>query len=132
MGRLFVGNLSWSTGDEELRAHVREHGLDVTKVSVITDRETGRSRGFGFVDVEGDVKDAIEVLDGTDLGGRDLRVNEANERAPKSRPTVEHGRDREPRFDDAPPQSFSSDRPKKGKSRRRRGDDDKFDHNGWG
>ncbi len=76
--RLYVGNLPFSVTEEELRGLFEVHGT-VESVSLITDRETGRPRGFGFVEVEnGDA--AIEALNGTELGGRTLRVNEAHER----------------------------------------------------
>jgi RNA recognition motif-containing protein len=80
--RLYVGNLPFSTTEEELRTLFEQHG-NVESSSVITDRETGRSRGFGFVEMEGDgAEAAIRALDGTDMAGRSLRVNEARERAP--------------------------------------------------
>jgi RNA recognition motif-containing protein len=79
--KIYVGNLPWSTTDEELQALFEQHG-SVQSAKVITDRETGRSRGFGFVEMEGDAaENAIRALDGTDMGGRPLRVNEARERA---------------------------------------------------
>jgi RNA recognition motif-containing protein len=79
--RLYVGNLPFSTTEDDLRAAFEAHG-SVTSVSVITDRETGRSRGFGFVEMEDPsaADEAMRALDGSDLGGRNLRVNEAQER----------------------------------------------------
>ena len=79
--KLYVGNLSFSTTEEELRELFGKHGV-VESVAVITDRETGRSRGFGFVEfAEASAADAaIQALDGKDVGGRSLRVNEAFER----------------------------------------------------
>ena len=78
--RIYVGNLPFSTTDEELEQIFAQHGA-VASARVITDRETGRSRGFGFVEMDADAADqAIQALDGTDLGGRPLRVNEARER----------------------------------------------------
>ncbi len=78
--RIYVGNLSWASTEEELRQLFDEYG-SVTDVSVITDRDTGRSRGFGFVEMEGDGgKEAIAALDGTEFGGRRLTVNEARPR----------------------------------------------------
>lgn len=80
MTRLYVGNLPFSATDESLRALFAKHGT-VEKVSIITDRDTGRPRGFGFVEMSGaDAARAIEALNGTDFGGRPLRVNEAQER----------------------------------------------------
>ena len=79
--KLFVGNLSWNTGDEGLYEAFSQF-VEVTEAKVILDRETGRSRGFGFVTYAtgeaGD--DAISGMDGQDLDGRAIRVNEAQER----------------------------------------------------
>ncbi len=82
--RLFVGGLSWGTDDEGLRQAFETFG-EVTDVKVITDRETGRSRGFGFVTFTDDsaANNAINEMDGTELDGRMIRVNEAQERAPR-------------------------------------------------
>ncbi len=78
--RIYVGNLPFSTTDEELEQLFANHG-PVESARVITDRETGRSRGFGFVEMEPAAADeAIQALDGKDLDGRPLRVNEARER----------------------------------------------------
>jgi RNA recognition motif-containing protein len=79
--KIYVGNLPFSTTDEELEELFAKHGK-VTSAKVITDRETGRSRGFGFVEMEdaGAADDAIRAFDGTEMGGRPLRVNEARER----------------------------------------------------
>jgi len=79
--KLFVGNLSWNTQDEGLQEAFAQFG-EVTEAKVITDRTSGRSRGFGFVtfanDDAGD--DAISAMDGQDLDGRTIRVNVAQER----------------------------------------------------
>lgn len=82
--KLFVGNLSYSTSDESLREAFSRFG-DVLSATVITDRETGRSRGFGFVeyDSDSDAQSAIESMNGSDLDGRTLNVNVARERAPR-------------------------------------------------
>jgi RNA recognition motif-containing protein len=78
--RLYVGNLPFSATDESLRAVFSKHGT-VEKVSLITDRDTGRPRGFGFVEMSSaDAERAIQALNGTDFGGRPLKVNEAQER----------------------------------------------------
>jgi RNA recognition motif-containing protein len=78
--RLYVGNLPFSATDESVRALFAAHGT-VEKVSLITDRDTGRPRGFGFVEMSSaDAARAIQALNGTDFGGRALRVNEAQER----------------------------------------------------
>jgi RNA recognition motif-containing protein len=87
MKNLYVGNLPHSTTEAELRNVFEEHGA-VEKVSLVTDRETGRSRGFAFVEMSNasEADKAIAVLNGTDLGGRPLTVNEAKPKSdrPKS------------------------------------------------
>jgi RNA recognition motif-containing protein len=91
MTKLYVGNLPWRTGDEELRELFAPIG-DVHSAVVITDRETGRSRGFGFVEMDsGDAENAISELNGKDFGGRPLRVNEAQERERRPRPPGQGG-----------------------------------------
>ena len=84
--KLFVGSLSWNTTDEGLLQAFEAFG-EVTEAKVITDRETGRSRGFGFVTfVEGEAADtAISAMDGTELDGRTIRVNEAHDRGQRDR-----------------------------------------------
>ena len=80
MKKIYVGNLPWSTTEEELQEMFSQFG-SVHSSAVITDRETGRSRGFGFIEMdEADADKAIADLDGKDHGGRSLRVNEAQER----------------------------------------------------
>jgi RNA recognition motif-containing protein len=75
---IYVGNLPWSTTEEEVRDAFSQYG-EVHSVNLINDRETGRPRGFGFVEMEnGD--EAIRALDGTDFGGRTIKVNEARPR----------------------------------------------------
>jgi RNA recognition motif-containing protein len=80
--KLYVGNLPFTTSEEELRDLFGRHG-SVGSVNVITDRETGRPRGFAFVEMDeaSAADDAIRALDGTQLGGRSLKVNEAQDRA---------------------------------------------------
>lgn len=80
--KLFVGGLSWDTNDNGLKAAFSTHG-DVTEAKVITDRETGRSRGFGFVTFAqaSQATAAISALDGADLDGRTIRVNLAEEKS---------------------------------------------------
>lgn len=81
--KLYVGNLPFSTQEDELRNYFAAYG-DVKSVSLISDRETGRLRGFGFVEMDDDgARSAIEALDGKPFGGRNLRINEAQERAPR-------------------------------------------------
>jgi RNA recognition motif-containing protein len=85
--RIYVGNLSFSSSEDDLRELFEAHGT-VQSVSVITDRNTGRSRGFAFVemDTEASADAAIRSLDGTTLDGRPLRVSKAQERAKQDRP----------------------------------------------
>lgn len=80
---LYVGNLPWSATEEEVRNLFSSHG-NVSSVKLISDRETGRARGFGFVEMdEADATGAVEALNGTSFGGRTLRVNEAQPKAPR-------------------------------------------------
>ena len=77
---IYVGNLPFSSSEDEVRDVFAQFG-DVHSVNLISDRDTGRPRGFGFVQMdEEDANKAILALNGTDLGGRTLRVNEARER----------------------------------------------------
>jgi RNA recognition motif-containing protein len=81
--KLFVGNLPWSASEEDLRELFSSIG-PTHSVAVITDRETGRSRGFGFVEMDSaDANRAISELNGKDMDGRPLRVNEAQQRQPR-------------------------------------------------
>jgi RNA recognition motif-containing protein len=74
---IYVGNLSWNTTEEELGDLFSAHG-PVLSAKIITDRETGRSRGFAFVEMEKEhAQEAINSIDGASLGGRNLKVNEA-------------------------------------------------------
>jgi len=79
--KLYVGNLSFNSTEADLRDLFGRHG-SVESVNVITDRETGRPRGFAFVEMsEGSAaQDAIRALDGTDFGGRTIKVNEAQDK----------------------------------------------------
>jgi len=82
--KLYVGNLSYSTTEEGLRAAFAGDGRQVVSVSIITDRMSGRPRGFAFVEMASaeDAEKAISALDGQALDGRTLKVSEARERAP--------------------------------------------------
>jgi len=93
---IYVGNLSFDTTDAELRAAFEAHG-EVATASVVMDRETGRSRGFGFVEMPSDeqANAAIQALDGTDLQGRSLKVNQARPRTDR-RPSGGGGGGRRP------------------------------------
>ena len=83
--KLYVGNLPWSTGEAEIEEMFSAIGA-VSSANVITDRDTGRSRGFGFVEMSNDdAKRAIEELNGTEVDGRAIRVNEAEEKRRDSR-----------------------------------------------
>ncbi len=78
--RIYVGNLPFSATEEQVEQLFAAHG-EVVSVALPTDRETGRPRGFGFVEMEKDAASAaIRALDGADFGGRNLRVNEAEPR----------------------------------------------------
>jgi RNA recognition motif-containing protein len=83
--KIYVGNLPWSTTSASLESLFSTHGT-VNSAEVISDRETGRSRGFGFVEMDSDdaCQRAIEALNGTEVDGRAITVNEARERAPRS------------------------------------------------
>ncbi len=83
--RLYVGNLSFDTSEGALTSAFAQDGRKVDSVSIVTDRDTGRPRGFAFVEMvnEADASAAIAALDGTDLDGRTLKVNEAKERRPR-------------------------------------------------
>ena len=82
--KLFVGGISWGVDDDELRRHFEQYGA-VVDARVIRDRETGRSRGFGFVTYEhsDDAERAKRELNGSVHAGRTIRVNEAEERRPR-------------------------------------------------
>lgn len=79
--KLYVGNLSFQTQEFDLRNHFAAHG-EVVAADIVTDRDTGRSRGFGFVEMgnEADAQNAQNALDGQELDGRQLKVNEAKPR----------------------------------------------------
>jgi cold-inducible RNA-binding protein len=83
--RLFVGNLAFQTTEEDLRSAFEAHG-QVVDAKIITDRETGRSRGFGFLTManEQEAAAAIAAMNGATIDGRALRVNEAEERRPRA------------------------------------------------
>ncbi len=93
MKKLFVGGLAWRVDDEMLRRHFEQYGV-VTDAKVIHDRDTGRSRGFGFVTYqeEADADRAKEELNGSMHEGRTIRVNEAEERGRSRGYPPSHGR----------------------------------------
>jgi RNA recognition motif-containing protein len=86
MFNIYVGNLSFDTTEEQLRGLFEEHG-EVLRANIITDRDTGRPRGFGFVEMAdaNQGRAAIEQINGKEIDGRCLTVNEARPRAPRSR-----------------------------------------------
>ncbi len=80
MKRMYVGNLPYSSSEDDLRDLFSQYG-EVGDVNVVEDRETGRSRGFGFVEMDqAQAEEAMSNLDGTQFGGRTLKVNEAKPR----------------------------------------------------
>jgi RNA recognition motif-containing protein len=81
--RLYVGNLPFSADEQAVRDLFAQDGREVTEVKLITDRDTGRPRGFGFVEMSNSehADQAISALNGTSMDGRDLTVNEAKERS---------------------------------------------------
>jgi len=83
--RLYVGNLPYSADEEQLKTLFSEGGRQVTEVRIVTDRDTGRPRGFAFVEMgtQADADAAVNALNGKDFGGRALTVNEAREQTPR-------------------------------------------------
>lgn len=96
--KLFVGSLAWGVTDDELRDFFAAAGT-VTSASVVKDRETNRSRGFGFVEMSSDdeAKAAVDQLNGKELSGRAITVSEARERAERPRGGGGFNRDRNDR-----------------------------------
>ena len=84
--KIYVGNLSWNADESDLRDAFSAHG-EVTSVQIITDRESGRSRGFAFVEMANDAeaKDAISEVNNKEIDGRQVKVNEAKPRNEKPR-----------------------------------------------
>ena len=83
--RLYVGNLSYDSTEDSVRSAFSADGRSVTEVIIMMDRDTGRPRGFGFVEMgsDQDAQAAIQAMDGADLDGRTIKVNEARERQPR-------------------------------------------------
>jgi RNA recognition motif-containing protein len=83
--RLYVGNLPFDVDESQLRQVFQEEGRQVTEVKIVMDRDTGRPRGFAFVEMgtQADAQAAISALNGKELGGRALTVNEAREQEPR-------------------------------------------------
>jgi len=83
--RLYIGNMSWDTTEDDLMAALTEGGRTVKDLHIVLDRDTGRPRGFAFAEfaTDAEAQAAIDAIDGKDLDGRNLRVNEAQERKPR-------------------------------------------------
>jgi RNA recognition motif-containing protein len=97
LGKLYVGNLPWRATEAELKDFFATFGK-VRSASIVIDRDTGRSRGFGFVEMDdADMANALNGANGRDFGGRQLRVSEARERAPRSGPGAGGAGGRPPR-----------------------------------
>lgn len=92
MKNLFVGNMSFQTTESDLRSMFETFGA-ITRVNVVTDRDTGRARGFGFVEMtnDEDAAKAITALNGKEVGGRALNVNEARPKPERSAPRRDDG-----------------------------------------
>src|SRR3989304_111714 len=92
MKSLFVGNMSFQTTEDQLRSLFEPLG-QITRVQIITDRDTGRARGFAFVEMPNDEEalKAIAALNGKEVGGRALNVNEARPKPPRSAPRGDDG-----------------------------------------
>ncbi len=92
MKSLFVGNMNFDTTEGELRAIFEPYG-EITSINIITDRDTGRPRGFGFVELadDGEAARAIKELDGKEVGGRALNVNEARPKPERIGPRRDDG-----------------------------------------
>jgi RNA recognition motif-containing protein len=84
MKNIYVGNLPFDTTSDDLLSWFGEHGT-VTRAQVATDRDTGRSRGFGFVEMSQGGDEAIAALNGSEVGGRSLKVNEAKPKEDRPR-----------------------------------------------
>ena len=84
--KIYVGNLSWNAEESDLRDAFSAHG-EVTSVQIITDRESGRSRGFAFVEMENDAEaqEAISAVNNKEIDGRPVKVNEAKPRNERPR-----------------------------------------------
>jgi RNA recognition motif-containing protein len=90
--QIFISNLAWSTTEEDLAQLFHPYG-EITSVRILTDRDTGRSRGFGFVEMPDstEAQAAIDGLNGTSLGGRPLTVNEARQHEERREPRRPRG-----------------------------------------
>lgn len=93
--KLYVGNLSYNTSEDDLRDAFSPYG-EVVSAKIITDRDSGRSKGFGFIEFTDDeaAKKAMSAMNGTELGGRSLTVNEARPQTDRPRGGASGGRER--------------------------------------
>lgn len=100
VSKLYVGNLNFNTTEDELRSHFEQNGIQTKAVTLIKDKYTGKAKGFGFVEVESTevIQKAIEALDGKELNGRTLTVNEARPPKERSGGSGFGGGPRRPRF----------------------------------
>jgi len=114
--KIYVGNLSYDTTEDEIKGFFSEKGIEPKTVTLIIDKYTGRSKGFGFVEVESDavLQQAVEALNGQELGGRKLTVNKAQ--PPKER-TGGFNRDRGGFGGGRSGGGFNRDRDRGGRSR---------------
>jgi len=123
--RLYVGNLSYSTTESQLKDLFEVHG-EIASVAIVLDRMSGRSRGFGFVEFasESDAQKAIEAMHGSEVDGRTLTVNEARARTEGNRRGPSGGgfRDAGPPVDSYPPRSGGGSRGGRHRNRPDRGD----------
>lgn len=130
--RIYVGNLPYTTTDEQLRQLFSQYG-EVVDVRVISDRNTGQSKGFGFVEMGSDAatRDAIAQLNGTMLGDRSLRVNEAEARPDRPRSGGGGYGGGGGGYGGGGGGGYSSDRPRRDGGSRGRGRDDGYGGERW-
>ena len=99
--KIYCGNISFSCGEDDLSRHLQSFGAKVVQAQIITDRDTGKSKGFGFVEVsdDTDMRDVIQKANGKELNGRALTVNEARPKAPRpDSGGANYGRERRERY----------------------------------
>ncbi len=91
--KIYVGNISFKCGEDDLSRHLTSFGAKVIATQIITDRDTGKSKGFGFVEVsdDTDMRQVIEQANGSNLDGRSLTVNEARPKAPRKETGSDYG-----------------------------------------
>jgi len=116
---IFLGNLPWETTEADIQSHFSKYGT-VTSIKIMKDNQTGRPRGFGFISIDGDADAAITELDGKELKGRVIRVNEAKPQAPRD-PSQQGGFRREGGFNNNREGGFQR---REGGFRRQRGSEE--------